>query len=66
MPIVLMSLLGLSLLAVAGVLLAGLITMARGGDAAARRGNRLMGWRIRLQILAVILFVLTMLALRHP
>ncbi|MDE1148648.1 MAG: HIG1 domain-containing protein [Azospirillaceae bacterium] len=57
--------LGATVVAVLGVLILGLLTMARGGDAAARLGNRLMWWRIRLQILAVVLFILTALALNH-
>ncbi|MEA1649228.1 twin transmembrane helix small protein [Nitrospirillum sp. BR 11164] len=57
--------LGATMLAVLGTLILGLFTMARGGDKAGTTGNRLMWWRIRLQILAVVLFILTAFALGH-
>ncbi len=54
-------LLALALLAVLGVLFAGLFSMARGGDFNRKHGNRLMRWRVALQGLAVVLFALAML-----
>jgi len=54
-------LLAVALLAVLGVLFAGLITMARGGEFNRKYGNRLMRWRVALQGLAVVLFAIAML-----
>jgi hypothetical protein len=58
----LMALTGLMLLATLGVLLVGMVGMARGVDA--RRSNKLMQWRVILQASAIILFVLMMSLLR--
>ena len=55
-------LLGLLLLAVLGVLGAGMIGMVREGDP--RRSNKLMQWRVALQALAILLFALMMMLLR--
>ncbi|WP_119678903.1 twin transmembrane helix small protein [Indioceanicola profundi] len=55
----LFTLLILTMLAVLGVLGMGLVAMARGGEFNAKYGNRLMWWRVRLQIAAIVLFVLT-------
>ena len=55
-------LLGLTLVGVVGVLGAGLFGMVRGGDP--RRSNALMRWRVTLQGVAILLFVLLM-ALRQ-
>jgi hypothetical protein len=55
----------LSGLATLGVLFAGLITMARGSGEnveLGRKSNRLMWWRVRLQILTIALLVLWALA----
>lgn len=54
-------LLALALLAVLGVLFAGLVSMARGGEFNRKHGNRLMRWRVALQGLAIVLFALAML-----
>lgn len=54
---VLTVLVGLAMLATLGVLLAGVLGMT-GGSGGARRSNLLMRWRIGLQFLAVILFVI--------
>jgi hypothetical protein len=52
-------LLGIVLLAILAVLLTGVIGMARGGEFNRRHGNRLMRWRVLLQVLAVaIVFIL--------
>ncbi|HVZ08693.1 twin transmembrane helix small protein [Rhodopila sp.] len=56
-------LLGLMLLAVLGVLAAGMIGMVREGDP--RRSNRLMRWRVLLQALALLLFA-AMMSLMRP
>jgi len=53
-------LLAVSLLAVLGVLFAGLVSMARGGDFNRKHGNRLMRWRVALQGLAIVLFAIAM------
>lgn len=52
----------LAMIATLGVLVLGLFAMARGGDFNAKYGNRLMWWRIRLQVAAVVLFALAFLA----
>jgi len=49
--------LGLSMLAVAGVLFWGVITMARGGEYNAKWSNKIMGYRIVLQGIALLVFV---------
>jgi hypothetical protein len=59
---VLTVLLMMAMLAVLGVLIAGFIGVARGGDP--RRSNRLMRWRVMLQGLALFIFVLLMLSRR--
>jgi hypothetical protein len=55
-------LVGIVLLAVLGVLAAGMIGLARGTDA--RRSNKLMQYRVLLQGLALLLVVLLMSLLR--
>jgi hypothetical protein len=50
------------MLAVVGVLGAGMLGVVRGGDPA--RSNRLMRWRVILQGLALVIFALLM-AVRH-
>lgn len=47
-----------AMLATFGVLAMGLVSMARGGEFNAKYGNRLMWWRVRLQLLALVLFAL--------
>jgi len=49
--------LGLSMLAVAVVLFWGVITMARGGEYNAKWSNKIMRYRIVLQGLAILIFV---------
>ena len=56
-------LIGLLMLATLGMLLYGMLGMARGGDDPAR-SNRLMRYRVLLQGAAVALFVATMLLMR--
>ena len=54
-------LLALALAMTLGVLFAGLITMARGGDYNRRHGNRLMRWRVIAQGSALVIFALAMM-----
>jgi len=49
--------LGLSMLAVAVVLFWGVITMARGGEYNAKWSNKIMRYRILLQGIAILIFV---------
>ena len=56
----LMVLLLIVMLAVVGVLIAGMVGVARGADGA--RSNRLMRWRVILQGLAIAIFALLMLS----
>ena len=56
-----------SAFATLGTLFAGLINMSRHQDGnidASRRSNRMMWWRVRLQLLTVVLIVLWYLASR--
>jgi hypothetical protein len=53
---------GLLMLGTLGVLLAGLVGMAREGDP--RRSNKLMQWRVLLQGATILLFVILMSLLR--
>jgi len=52
----------LALVATLGVLFAGLVVMARGGEANKKHGNVLMRWRVILQFTALVLLALIMLA----
>lgn len=57
----------LSGLATLGTLFAGLISMSRNQDGSidgSRRSNRLMWWRVRLQLLTIVLILLWYLASR--
>ena len=49
--------LGMSMLAVAVVLFWGVITMARGGEYNAKWSNKIMRYRIVLQGIAILIFV---------
>lgn len=55
---ILMVLVGLSMLATLGVMFAGMIGMARNEAAGGARSNALMRWRVGLQLLTVVLFML--------
>lgn len=57
---VLTILLFIAMLSVLGVLIAGIIGVARGGNPA--RSNRLMQWRVILQGVALVIFVLLVLS----
>ena len=48
----------LAMLATVGVLVTGLITFAKGGDFHKKNANKLMRWRVALQFLAVIFFLI--------
>ncbi|MDH3472655.1 MAG: twin transmembrane helix small protein [Rhodospirillales bacterium] len=55
------TLIGIALLAVLGVLFAGLFSMARGGEFNKKHGNKLMRWRVGLQGVALVLLALAFL-----
>lgn len=57
-------LIGLSMLAVVGVLVSGIVTMARGASGSQRQGNLLMRWRVATQLFAVLLVALYLLLLQ--
>ena len=54
-------LLALALAMTLGVLFAGLITMARGGETNRKYGNRLMRWRVIAQGSALVIFALAVM-----
>jgi FlaG/FlaF family flagellin (archaellin) len=56
---ILMVLLGINMAAVLGVLLTGMVGVARGNTP--QRSNQLMRWRVMLQASAIFLFVLLMI-----
>lgn len=58
MTTVLIILVAAAMLATLGVLLAGVVGLARGDDPA--RGNVLMRWRVVLQAVALVLFLILM------
>ena len=64
MKTLLVILVGALMLATLGVLIAGLVGVARGGGDP-HRSNRLMQWRVLLQAGALALFVLLLTLLRH-
>ena len=61
MDLVFAVLLGIALFMTLAVLFAGLITMGRGGEFNKKYGNRLMRWRVSLQGVALLLFLLAYL-----
>ena len=58
---ILFGLLLLSMLAVVGVLVAGVIVMAKGGETSQKYSNKLMNARVILQGIAIAIFVTLML-----
>ena len=50
------------MIAVVGVLVFGLIAMAKGGEFNEKYGNRMMRWRVALQAFAVVLIVIFVIA----
>ena len=57
----LFTLLIIAMVSVVGVLFFGLFSMARGGPFNQRNANKLMRWRVALQGIAILLFVLFMM-----
>ena len=55
-------LLGIALLMTLGVLFAGIINMGRPGEASRERSNKLMRWRVILQGVAIVIFILALMA----
>ena len=55
----------IALAAVGGILFWGVITMGRGGEYNRNNSNRIMRWRIILQAIALVLFIL-ILWFREP
>lgn len=55
------SLMLVAMVAVLAVLVLGVISMARGGDFNRKHANLLMRWRIGLQAVALVFFVLALL-----
>jgi uncharacterized protein HemY len=53
---------GIAIAIVAGILLAGLYTMWRGGDVAATWSNRLMRMRVLAQFIAIIIIMFVLYA----
>jgi len=54
-------LMAIAMLLTLGVLFAGILTMGRGGEAGRARSNRLMRWRVILQGVAIVCFLLAIL-----
>ena len=52
----------IAMLMTLGVLFAGLITMARGPEYSRKYGNKLMRWRIIMQGIAILIFLLAVLS----
>lgn len=55
---ILAALLALALFATVGILIFGIIAMARGGEFNRKYGNKVMRWRVAMQALAVVLVLL--------
>ena len=55
------SLVVIAMLLTLGVLFLGLFSMARGGEFAKRNSNRFMRWRVIMQGIAVVLFLIFMM-----
>lgn len=55
-------LMALAMLAVLASLFLGLFFMARGGSGDARNSNRMMRWRVTLQGIALVLFLLAVMS----
>ena len=55
----------IAMLATVGVLFAGVIGMARRGNGASLRSNKLMQWRVILQFAALLLFAIFMMLYRR-
>ena len=57
-------LLAVALLMTLGVLFAGLVVMARGGETSRKYSNKLMRWRVICQGIALVIFAIAVL-IRH-
>ena len=55
----------ITMFAVAGVLVAGLVVMSKGGEPNKKYGNKLMQARVILQGIAIMFFLLTMASRGH-
>jgi hypothetical protein len=55
---ILAALLALALFATVGILIFGIIAMARGGEFNRKHGNKVMRWRVAMQAFAVVLVLL--------
>lgn len=55
----------LAMAAVLGVLIAGIVSMVRGGEFNRKYGNKLMRWRVILQFTAVMLALIYFLAYHY-
>ena len=62
MQTALMILTGVSMLATLGVMFAGMLGLVRSEQGGGARSNMLMRWRVGLQFLTIVLFVLLLLA----
>ena len=60
MNIVFDILIALSLLAVVGSFLVGMLAFARNGSEAAAKSNRMMSWRVRTQLVAIAVLMIGM------
>jgi hypothetical protein len=65
MSITFLVVIGLLLLSVAGVLVAGVVSMAVGGDFNRKHGNQLMRWRVILQATTIFLLFVAYLMYGH-
>lgn len=57
-------LVGLSMLGTLGVMFAGMLGMVRSEDAGGGRSNRLMRWRVVMQGVTILLFLLLLVVMR--
>ena len=65
MSIALPIVVALLLLSVVGVLVAGVVSMAIGGDFNRKHGNQLMRWRVILQAMTILLLFLAYVIYGH-
>lgn len=56
---------GLAMFGTLGILFAGMLGLVRGGGGDPMRSNALMRWRVVLQGVSLLLFVLLLYALKH-
>jgi len=61
MSVVFTVLMIIAMLLTLGVLFAGILTIGRGGEAGRQRSNKLMRWRVILQAVAIVCFILAIL-----